>query len=202
MSYATSKDLTNHTIPYSGSNNSLESYMRPPPPPPPQANVVFQYPPQNKIVKETFKHTNEVQPGKKVKFEEKNDKPVEEKHISINIKDTPNNWKGYNPGVAPDTWGSAFWFTLHNGANNYPIDPTPTWKQRMKNFILGIPVMIPCESCEAHASSYIQVRFNDLDDIVSNREKLFTFFVEFHNEVNKRVGKNTMSLQEAKKIYV
>tara|TARA_A100001011_G_scaffold400160_1_gene512838 strand:+ start:74 stop:550 length:477 start_codon:yes stop_codon:yes gene_type:complete len=125
----------------------------------------------------------------------------EEKNISININDTPNEWKKYNPGIAPETWGSAFWFTLHNGSNNYPINPTPAWKYRMKNFILGIPVMIPCETCEAHASSYIQERFNDLDIIVSSRKNLFEFFVHFHNEVNKRLGKKVISIDEVKKIY-
>jgi len=56
----------------------------------------------------------------------------------------------------PRVWGPAFWFTLHNGAVNYPIKASPTWKDRMKGFILGIPVMIPCEKCRDHATSHIE----------------------------------------------
>jgi len=101
----------------------------------------------------------------------------------------------------PEVWGPAFWFTLHNGAAKYPLKASPIWADRMKGFILGMPVMIPCEKCSDHATSHIEANYERLDDIVSGRDKLFNFFVDFHNKVNRLYGKPQMSYEEAFKLY-
>ena len=100
----------------------------------------------------------------------------------------------------PDVWGPLFWFSLHNGALRYPKDPSNIWKERMKNYIFGIPVMVPCEKCSIHASAYIESQ-TDIDTVVTSREKLFEFFWKFHNFVNKKLGKKEISLEEAYSIY-
>lgn len=102
---------------------------------------------------------------------------------------------------SPDVWGPAFWFSLHNGAAQYPHKASPLWAQRMKHFIRGIPVMVPCTKCADHATAYVESRSDDLDEIVSSRDKLFIFFVDFHNFVNKRLGKPLISYREAYKLY-
>ena len=101
----------------------------------------------------------------------------------------------------PEVWGPAFWFSMHNGAARYPVQATPLWRSRMKNFILGIPVMVPCEKCSDHATAYLEKHARRLDEVVGGREKLFDFFVEFHNFVNQRLDKASISLQEARKLY-
>ena len=101
----------------------------------------------------------------------------------------------------PEVWGPAFWLTIHNGAARYPQRATPLWRSRMKNFILGIPVMVPCEKCSDHATAYLEKHARRLDEVVEGRVKLFDFLVEFHNFVNKRLGKAQMSLAEAQKLY-
>ena len=102
---------------------------------------------------------------------------------------------------SPDVWGPGFWFSLHNGALKYPDAPAPLWKERMKNFIIGIPVMLPCEKCSYHASAYIESQYENLDEIVKNKQNLFTFFCNFHNIVNERLNKPTMSITDAYKFY-
>lgn len=101
----------------------------------------------------------------------------------------------------PEVWGPAFWFSLHNGALRYPIQASPTWKERMKHFILGIPVMVPCEKCSDHATAHLEANYYRMDEIVSTRSKLFEFFWEFHNFVNERLDKPKMSLDDAYKMY-
>lgn len=103
---------------------------------------------------------------------------------------------------APEVFGPAFWFTLHNGASKYPVEASPIQAEKMKGFIKGIPIMLPCERCSTHAQTYIESKDNELDDIVSGREKLFRFFWEFHNSVNRRYGKAEPSLEEAKMMYM
>lgn len=105
-----------------------------------------------------------------------------------------------DPG-SPEVWGPAFWFSLHNGAIRYPNNPSPLWKHRMKSFIQGIPVMVPCEKCADHATAYIESQDHKLDDVVSSKEKLFVFFVDFHNFVNARLGKPHIPLEAANKMY-
>tara|TARA_B100001059_G_scaffold217659_1_gene237115 strand:- start:1964 stop:2455 length:492 start_codon:yes stop_codon:yes gene_type:complete len=104
-----------------------------------------------------------------------------------------------NPG-SPEVWGPAFWFSLHNGATKYPLNASPLWRERMKSFIKGIPVMVPCEKCADHATAYIESCSN-LDEVVKNRVSLFKFFVDFHNFVNRRLGKHEIPLKTAIDLY-
>ena len=101
----------------------------------------------------------------------------------------------------PAIWGPSFWFTIHNGICTYPISASLIQKERMKGFILGIPVMLPCEICKVHATHYIDDIKKQLDIICSGRDSLFKWSVDFHNSVNKRNNKKEISYEEAYKIY-
>lgn len=101
----------------------------------------------------------------------------------------------------PSVWGQSFWFTLHNGAIKYPINASIHHRERMKGFILGIPFILPCNQCIPHAIAYLEASKHRLDDIVSGRDSLFKFFVDFHNKVNKRYGKPEFSYDDAYKLY-
>ena len=104
--------------------------------------------------------------------------------------------------ASPALWGPAFWFTMHNSAAQYPVKPSEFYQEKMKNFILGLSVMVPCEKCAIHAASYISTRQNELDNIVRTRLTLFDFFAEFHNFVNERTGKETIALEDIRQKYM
>jgi hypothetical protein len=101
----------------------------------------------------------------------------------------------------PEVWGPSMWFTLHNGSIRYPVKASPICAERMKGYILGMSVMIPCEVCQDHATAHVEANWHRLDDIVSGRQKLFNFFVDFHNKVNKRYNKPEMSYEDAYQLY-
>lgn len=101
----------------------------------------------------------------------------------------------------PKIWGPQLWFILHNGASKYPISASPIYIQKMKDFIIGLPVMLPCEKCKIHAIDYIEDYKDKLDDICSGRDKLFKFFVDFHNSINKRYNKPEMDYEYVNKMY-
>ena len=61
--------------------------------------------------------------------------------------------------------------------------------------------MLPCAVCQVHATNHIEKNKEHLDDICSGRDKLFKFFVDFHNIVNKRYNKRIVSVEEAKRMY-
>lgn len=101
----------------------------------------------------------------------------------------------------PTIWGPTLWFNLHNGAASYPISASKLTKERMKGYIEGLPYIIPCKDCQMHASDYIGKNKDNLDFICSTRDNLFKFFVDFHNEVNKRKNKKIITYEDAKNIY-
>jgi hypothetical protein len=103
--------------------------------------------------------------------------------------------------IDPKIWGPPFWFTLHNGAAHYPVNASPLHIERMKNFIIGIPVMLPCSVCQEHATAHIERNFGELEAVCSTRDSLFNFFVDFHNYVNRRYNKPIMSYEDARKLY-
>jgi hypothetical protein len=116
---------------------------------------------------------------------------------NIIIKNQTLNVKPESPSV----WGPPLWFTLHNSSSKYPNNPSPITRERMKNIITNIPVLLPCYTCREHATQFIEKNANMLDDIVSSRDKLFNFFVDFHNQVNKKLGKKIYSYEEARALY-
>lgn len=107
----------------------------------------------------------------------------------------------YTNSVDPRVWGPAFWFTLHNSSARYPVNASPVCRKAMKDFILGMPIMIPCEECADHATAHIEANHSRLDEVTSGRQQLFNFFVDFHNLVNRRYGKPVMGYEEAFSLY-
>lgn len=99
----------------------------------------------------------------------------------------------------PDSFGPAFWFTIHNATTTYPNKPTEFVQNGMKQLVSNMPLLIPCIVCKEHFYSYLKTI--DLDYITSSRENLFNFFIQVHNYVNRRFGKPEMSLTDAKKLY-
>ena len=79
--------------------------------------------------------------------------------------------------------------------------PSKTAKKRMKWFILGLPYILPCENCFQHAVDYIEKSKNNLDKICDSRDNLFEFFHNFHNDVNKRLGKSICTMDNAKNLF-
>lgn len=119
-------------------------------------------------------------------------KEVEKKDIKINNTT-------YN--IPPSKWGPGLWYVLHTGSLNYPENPTLIYKDRMKNFIKGIPYILPCDDCRTHAMNFITENEDKLDEICTSKQNLFKFFVDFHNKVNKRHDKKIYTYEEALKLY-
>ena len=101
----------------------------------------------------------------------------------------------------PKVWGPAFWYTLHVSAAHYPLQASQIVKDRMKRRLLSIPYELPCQSCRSHASAFIEKNRDRLDEIVSGRHNLGQFYVDFHNQVNKRYNKPEWTYTQAYKKY-
>lgn len=99
----------------------------------------------------------------------------------------------------PNVFGPPFWFVLHNAAVTYPVTPTPYVKNGMIQLLTNLPLIVPCIYCREHFYTFLT--HANLSAAVESKESLFGFFVTIHNYVNKRYGKNEISLIDAKRLY-
>ena len=91
--------------------------------------------------------------------------------------------KTHNPKIGgPDLWSS-----LHIMAENYPQVPTNSYINSCKKFLSGLPLMLPCKTCQNNLSYYIN-NYN-LDNICRNRQSFSKFLANCHNNVNFKLGK-------------
>jgi hypothetical protein len=132
-----------------------------------------------------------------VDAEEEYDDEEEEYEEEEEVEIAEKKKKGNDPAV----FGPPLWFSLHNASAFYPEKASPLHAERMKNVILGIPVLIPCEACKEHATNYIEQHKHYLMEICKTKNDLFKFLVDFHNFVNHRLGKRVICYEEAHNLY-
>jgi hypothetical protein len=101
----------------------------------------------------------------------------------------------------PAVWGPHFWFTLHTSALYYPLEPSKIVMNAIKNRIMAIPYELPCDVCRPHALAFIEKHYDNLDTIVSSRENLGKFYLDFHNHVNRRYGKPEWTYEKLINFY-
>lgn len=94
----------------------------------------------------------------------------------------------------PRYWGPRFWFTMHTVAYFYPDDPTRDEMLHAKNFYESLQALLPCPACAAHYSRLLKTM--PLDGAATSRTNLMTWVNSVHNEVNRRLGKPIVSLEE------
>jgi hypothetical protein len=129
-------------------------------------------------------------------------KPVHHHHH--HDKKTHIKWetKEYTAMTDPRVWGRPFWFSLHSSAAHYPVKASNMVRDLMVGRLLALPFEIPCAKCRPHASAFIEANKGKLFDICSGRDKLFNFYVDFHNKVNQRYNKPVLSYEQARKIWM
>lgn len=97
-----------------------------------------------------------------------------------------------------------YWYNLHYfSLNYYPTNPTIQDKEQIRNLIKVMSTTgIQCPRCKAHFNQYIRTHPIETEALPS-RSKLFEYFVNLHNDVNKRNNKtiftNTKAIEKYKK---
>lgn len=97
----------------------------------------------------------------------------------------------------PAVWGSSYWFFLHVSAAHVPEIIPNQYISVYWQFVESLPYLLPCGACATHASEFISLHRARSREICSSRENYFNFFVDFHNAVNTRQHKPTMTYKEA-----
>ena len=115
---------------------------------------------------------------------------LSEKEININIigqKIIINFWRNY-------------WNNLHYFAYNYPVNPNDEEKSSvLKLFDVMSTDGLPCRKCKQHFKKWIEK--NNPINFVNNKDELFKYLVDLHNNVNTQNKKETMTIENAILIY-
>lgn len=93
----------------------------------------------------------------------------------------------------PNYWGPAAWHFLHCITLSYPERPTEEDKKKFFVFFNLLQETLPCPACRKHYKQNLEKLPIRLD----SKEDLFRWFVDFHNEVNRKKGKKTLNYNEA-----
>jgi Erv1 / Alr family len=96
--------------------------------------------------------------------------------------------------MEPKIWGKYVWTSVHILALGYPDKPTPEDMQNYKTFYTDLWKVIPCHKCSINYKKHL----DDLpiDKYLTDNMSLFRWTVEFHNIVNKELGKKEWSFEE------
>lgn len=101
--------------------------------------------------------------------------------------------------MKPSIWGKHYWFVFHVVAIKYPEAPTSEDKEAFIHFYRELWRFIPCSTC---STNYIEhLKQFPVDNHLENTKDLFEWTVDFHNIVNKSLGKPRMSLHDAIEKY-
>ena len=128
-----------------------------------------------------------------------NDNNINNNNINDNNDNNIND--NINDNNKPSVFGPPMWKMYHTMAIRYPNNPSSIYKTKMEHVIKNIPLLLPCDKCKNHASAFIDINKDNIGFICSSKTNLFNFFVDFHNNVNKRHNKKTITYEEAMKLY-
>lgn len=94
----------------------------------------------------------------------------------------------------PTIWGPHYWFTLHTIAFHYPKHPTAIQKKVHYRLIHNFHAFIPNASMGAIYSKLLEE--NPVTPYLDNREDFILWMHHFHNRINERLNKPTITLAE------
>ncbi len=103
----------------------------------------------------------------------------------------------------PQIWGPIFWFQIFLSCCS--ADETIPRASRSKywKFVEGLVWALPCEQCREHGQEFVAKHKHRRDDICSSRRNLTKFFVDLHNDINKRKGlKAKLTLQDVENRFM
>jgi len=98
----------------------------------------------------------------------------------------------------PKIWGPGTWTLFHCMSATYPKDPSDADKRVYARFFLDMSKVLPCAHCREHSRDFLKK--NPIRNVLSNRSSFQLWVIDFHNSVNEKLGKPTVSCGQAMKM--
>ena len=103
--------------------------------------------------------------------------------------------------ISPNTWGPIFWETFHLSTAGYPENPTREHIDSYREFYISFMKILPCNRCSKDAQELINKNINYLNKGLQSRSNLLRWGYEFHDAVNKKLDKPSISFNEFNERY-
>ena len=95
-------------------------------------------------------------------------------------------------------WGPSIWYFFHILAEKVQSTNFNIVRLELMNIIKLVSMNLPCPLCSTHAKSYLdKVNFST----ILTKDDLKRMLLNFHNEVNKRLGKPEFTYSELTEKY-
>lgn len=98
--------------------------------------------------------------------------------------------------MSPDIWGKYAWLFIHFVTMGYPENPTDEDKQRYYEYFQTLQYVLPCKKCRNNMSKHLNTLPLTEQSLV-DRNSLVRWGINFHNVVNRSIGKPIISYNEA-----
>ena len=93
-----------------------------------------------------------------------------------------------------------YWKCLHLISYLYSNEPSKESKDSILKLLIKLETDgLKCINCKNHFINYIQSL--DRQEIVKDKESLINFFIDLHNNINRRNGKKELNRVEVNKLY-
>lgn len=92
--------------------------------------------------------------------------------------------------------GQSAWTLFHTMAATYPIKASEQQQKDMKGYIKAFTKTFPCPPCMADFRVWMATPGNEPQ--LQGREEFGDWLCRAHNDVNKKLGKNTFDCKEWK----
>jgi Erv1 / Alr family len=97
-------------------------------------------------------------------------------------------------------WGPHAWKFLHAVTFAYPDEPTKEHKKAALDLFSSLKLMLPCgECCNHYCQSFDK---HNIEASLESRDTLSRWLVNFHNNVNQRLGKPILKYEDVAKEYI
>lgn len=102
--------------------------------------------------------------------------------------ETSEKHEEHKIGCNAEKWGHSRWNSIHAMTIGYSENPSPEEMNAIKQEITGLKYTLPCSICRGHfEKNYKELPLTD--DILKSRKKLIEWGINFHNIINKMLGK-------------
>ena len=95
-------------------------------------------------------------------------------------------------------WGPITWFFLHSFAELIPEKTFGENRDFIITSVTDILGSLPCPTCSSHATKYLK---SSSFSRIERRDHLKIWLHQFHNVVNRRLGKPEFSVEERDALY-
>jgi len=100
--------------------------------------------------------------------------------------------------MEPTKWGNYGWGFIHNVALGYPTDISYMLKEQYRIFFESFGDVLPCVECSKHYKQLIAKTPPDF----TNKDTLFKWTVDIHNQTNHKLNKKTITYENAYNIWL